>query len=123
MRCVLAGIELCGQACQAIDDGSKVSGASSRCNVGSTPGSAAAVESALLVFDPASDGRSILRNLSSGNRTWRRQLRRTGAVLNRPSYQLLYIAPGIMRQGSEEYERSKILDGIPYSSSPLPCSL
>jgi zinc finger-containing ubiquitin peptidase 1 len=46
----------------------------------------------LLVFDPASDGKSILANLKEENGYWKRQLKRGMHTLTKSAYQVMYIA-------------------------------
>mmetsp|Transcript_18082 Transcript_18082/g.40098 ORF Transcript_18082/g.40098 Transcript_18082/m.40098 type:complete len:178 (+) Transcript_18082:1073-1606(+) len=64
---------------------------------------------ALLLFDPSSNGVALKSNLLLGNKRWRCMVRRALGSFKRGSYQLIYIAPGLMR--AAERERSKTVEG------------
>lgn len=73
------------------------------------PASSSGSEFKLLVFDPASDGKMILANLTDGNGNWKRQLKRGIHTLTKSAYQIMYIAGTL---SPEARELSKIVDSV-----------
>ena len=68
----------------------------------------------LLLFDPGCCGESLKSNLINRNNKWRQQVLRGINALKEPSYQIVYIAEGIMT--AEERNNSKVLIGERYNS-------
>jgi hypothetical protein len=64
--------------------------------------------SSLFVFDPNVLGNKLLHKLLEG-RGWQMLVKRGSHTLHNDEYQIVYVEPGLMDVGSEEYNRAKIL--------------
>lgn len=60
------------------------------------------------MFDPNIFGKKLLANLIAG-KAWQPMIKRGVHTLHNPEYQIVCVDPGLMEEGSQEYESSKIL--------------